>query len=263
MTRITAIANQKGGVGKTALSVNLAVALAEAGRSTLLIDLDPQNHCAEQLGANISDGRWLTEVFKGEITLRDAARKVQPRLWLVPAGEDGLLAGVEQALITETAREQWLAREMAGQLDALDEVLLDCAPNLGQLTVNGLVAADQVITPVKMKDRGAGTGARQLGRTIELLTSRGFDVPAPILVRNLIRDSELACQAMEAELPTLKFPIARTRILERAAIANAGMEAVPVLLRQPREEVSNELRRLAGELFGIDPMINGQEALAA
>ncbi|KAA5836228.1 ParA family protein [Saccharopolyspora hirsuta] len=172
--RIITVANQKGGVGKTTSTVNLAAGLALHGLNVLVIDLDPQGNASTALGVEHRSGTpSVYEVLLGEISVADAAAQStqSKNLWCVPATID--LAGSEIELVTMVAREgrlkEALNSEAVNQL-APDYVFIDCPPSLGLLTVNALVAAHEVLIPIQC-EYYALEGLGQLLRNIELVQS--------------------------------------------------------------------------------------------
>ena len=170
--RVMTVSNQKGGVGKTTSTVNLAAALAMHGLKVLVIDLDPQGNASTALGVDHRSGvPSIYEVLLGEVSLSDAAAvsDQSPNLYCVPATID--LAGAEIELVTMENRESRLKEALPnGALDDLnpDYVLIDCPPSLGLLTVNAMVAAEEVLIPIQC-EYYALEGLSQLLRNIELV----------------------------------------------------------------------------------------------
>jgi chromosome partitioning protein len=148
VTTVYAIANQKGGVGKTTTAVNLAACVAEAGYRTLLIDVDPQANASVGLGLPKDSDPSIYAVLAGDAALADAVRPTSiDQLSIVPSGPD--LAGANVELPRLPGSETRLRDALRGALGEYDFVLLDCPPSLGPLTINALVAADRVIVPVQ------------------------------------------------------------------------------------------------------------------
>jgi len=148
MGTVYAIANQKGGVGKTTTAVNVAACIAEACVDTLLVDVDPQGNATTGLGVARDDGPGLYEVLSGDIGAGEAVRATAvDRLSLLASTPD--LAGATMELPRVAGSELRLRDALAPIRDEFDYTLLDCPPSLGPLTVNALVAADRVIVPVQ------------------------------------------------------------------------------------------------------------------
>jgi chromosome partitioning protein len=148
--RTIAVMNQKGGVGKTTTSVNLAAALADMGRRVCVIDLDPQGHASLHLGVEpFGDAVTVYDIFAGRRPLAAARRMVAANLWVVPSNLD--LAAAELELVDAKNREVVLRQaiqEMTAQ-DPFDYIVMDCPPSLGVLTVNALTAATEVFIPLQ------------------------------------------------------------------------------------------------------------------
>jgi chromosome partitioning protein len=163
---VIAIANQKGGVGKTTTAINLGAELASSGRRTLLIDLDPQANATAGLGLNsVREATVYDVVLDGARLDSIIIETPQDRLSLAPSGPD--LAGAEVELVPALAREQRLRRAIEALAPAtFDVVLIDCSPSLGLLTINALTAADEVLVPVQCEYL-ALEGLGQLTRTLD------------------------------------------------------------------------------------------------
>ncbi len=147
VSRVIALMNQKGGVGKTTTTVHLAAAVAAMGRPTLLIDLDPQAHATLHLGATPGAAPSVYRVLTGDARAEDAARPLRSNLWLIASETD--LAAAEAELAAEPHRETMLARAIAPVLPRFEFVFIDCPPSLGLLTVNALAAAREVLAPMQ------------------------------------------------------------------------------------------------------------------
>jgi chromosome partitioning protein len=166
--RIYAVANQKGGVGKTTTAINLAACLAEAGERALLVDLDPQANATSGLGQR-ANGTSTYDLLDGAPLARLAKPTAFPRLHLVPSRPE--LAGAAVELAGRADGETYLRQALDAGRDDYSFVFLDCPPSLGPLTVNALAAADRVLVPVQA-EYYALEGLSQLARSVELVRSR-------------------------------------------------------------------------------------------
>jgi chromosome partitioning protein len=155
-TRIFTVANQKGGVGKTTSAVNIGAALAMGGLRTLVIDLDPQGNASTAFGVQRDEVQGMYEVIIKDLPIKEAALKVPgyPALEIIPATQS--LANAEVELVPLVARELRLKRaltnylnEAAARGERFDYVIIDCPPSLGLLTINALVAADELLIPIQ------------------------------------------------------------------------------------------------------------------
>ena len=170
--RSIAVINQKGGVGKTTSSVNLAAALAESGRRVCLLDLDPQAHASLHLGiAAHGDSPSMYEVLCGDVALEQARQTVEnhPNISVVPSNLD--LAAAELELAGEVGREMILRDRLAEDHQSFDYLILDCPPSLGVLTLNALVAVQEVFLPLQPHFL-ALHGLSKLLRTVEVVSRR-------------------------------------------------------------------------------------------
>jgi len=166
LPRVIAIANQKGGVGKTTTSVNLGACLAELGYRVLLVDLDPQGNLSSGVGIDTRGMEAsIYDVLLNDVAIDDTIEPATVKnLFVAPANLD--LAGAEIELVNEMAREHRLKRAIDSVLDDYDFVLIDCPPSLGLLTVNALVAAREVLVPIQC-EYYALEGLGQLMRNVD------------------------------------------------------------------------------------------------
>lgn len=251
MTRI-AIANQKGGVGKTTSAINLATALSAVGMSVLLVDFDPQGNASTGLGVDQSQRqRSSYHLVTGDAALADVVVKTRlPRLHIVPATVD--LSGAEIELVDMEDRAHRLSSALSGPAGAgYDVVLIDCPPSLGLLTVNALVAADTILVPLQC-EFFALEGLSQLLTTIERVRAR-FNPDLTVLGVALTmydrrnRLSEQVAQDVRAVLGNVVFD---TVVPRNVRLSEAPSHGVPALIYDHRCAGSDAYMALARELIG-------------
>ena len=169
-TRVIAVANQKGGVGKTTTTINLGAAIAEHGKRVLIVDLDPQANATTGLGVNSRDlQESVYQVLCEEAAARDVIRPVDvPDLDLLPSSL--ALAGAEIELVSAFSREHRLSRALAPIVETYDLILVDCPPALGLLTINALVFARELLVPIQC-EYYALEGLGQLTGNVDLVRS--------------------------------------------------------------------------------------------
>jgi len=256
--------NQKGGVGKTTTSVNLAAGLALEGRRVCLIDLDPQAHTSLHLGLEVvGESPTIYHAFAGEKTLAQVRRLVAPNLWLVPSNIDLAAAEVELA---DTPGRELILRDTMQQLltnDHYDYLIMDCPPSLGVLTINALSAAEEVFIPLQPHFL-ALHGLSKLLETTALVTrrlNRKLRVSGIVLcmhesntrlAADVAADLQAFLAASDPEAPWSRACIFASKIRRNIKLAEAPSHGKSIFEYAPKCPGATDYLELVREVLGME-----------
>jgi chromosome partitioning protein len=241
-----ALANQKGGVGKTTTAVNLAACLAEAGARSLVVDLDPQANATSGLGVR-TEGASTYDLLDGAGLSEVVTRTAFANLDLIPSRPD--LAGAAVELAQRTDGESYLTQSLSGARDEYEFVFLDCPPSLGPLTVNALAAADQVLVPVQA-EYYALEGLAQLVKSVELVRARlnpRLRIGG-VLLTMVDGRTKLSAEVVEEVRRHFGDRVFRTTIPRSVRLAEAPSHGLPAIAYDRLSAGANAYWRAANEL---------------
>lgn len=251
MGRIIAVANQKGGVGKTTTSVNLAASLAEKGKNVLLIDGDPQGNATSGFGIDKNDLEYtLYELILEECGIRDCIiEDVIPGVSIIPSNVN--LAAAEIELINVDRKEFILKNEIDYVTDKYDYILIDCPPSLNILTLNAMTTANSILVPIQC-EYYALEGLSQLIHTVNLAKERlnpGLDIEGVVFTMYDSR-TNLSTQVVENVKSNLNSYIFESVIPRNVRLSEAPSFGMPIIKYDPKSTGADAYMSLAEELLG-------------
>ena len=250
MGRIIAIANQKGGVGKTTTAINLSATLAEAGQKVLAVDFDPQGNETSGFGVEKNQlEQTVYELLIGECKVSDCLiKEVQPNLDLIPSNVN--LAGAEIELLEMENKEKFLRGFLRRLRKNYDFIIIDCPPSLSLLTVNALVAADTVLVPLQC-EYYALEGLNQVMKTIQLV-KKGLNPKLEmegVVFTMFDSRTNLSSEVVESVRENLNENIYNTMIHRNVRLAEAPSYGMPITVYDTRSAGAEDYRMLAAEVI--------------
>jgi len=250
MGRIIAIANQKGGVGKTTTSINLSASLAAKGKKVLMIDTDPQGNATSGFGVDKNDlDNTIYELILGECSVQDCILKeVIPGVSILPSNVN--LAAAEIELIGVDRKEYILKNEIDWVKDSYDYIIIDCPPSLSMLTVNAMTTADTVLVPIQC-EYYALEGLSQLIHTVNLVKERlnpDLDMEGVVFTMFDSR-TNLSNQVVENVKNNLQQTVYNTIIPRNIRLAEAPSYGMPIQMYDPKSAGAEAYMLLADEVI--------------
>lgn len=249
MGRIIAIANQKGGVGKTTTSVNLSACLAHIGKKVLLIDTDPQGNATSGVGINKGDVQnCIYDILIDDVAMKDVVLPTKvPQLDCVPATIS--LAGAEIELVSTISREVRMKHAIQEVKDDYDYIIIDCPPSLGLLTINALTASDAIIIPVQC-EYYALEGLSQLLSTIRLVQKHLNEslVIDGVLLTMFDARTNLGIQVIDEVKKYFQDKVYKSIIPRNVRLSEAPSHGEPIILYDARSRGAEVYLELAKEV---------------
>ena len=251
MSKIIAIANQKGGVGKTTTTINLSASLAAKGKKVLVIDMDPQGNTTSGFGVDKNElENTVYELILGECSVHECLLKeVVDNVSMIPSNVN--LAAAEIELIGVEKKEYILKNEVDWIKDQFDYIVIDCPPSLSMLTVNAMTTADTVLVPIQC-EYYALEGLSQLIHTVNLVRERlnpTLDIEG-ILFTMYDSRTNLSMQVVENVKSHLNQKVYKTMIPRNIRLAEAPSYGMPINLYDPRSTGAESYMALAEEVIG-------------
>ena len=251
MGRIIAIANQKGGVGKTTTSINLSACLAELGKKVLVIDLDPQGNTTSGFGIDKEEmDNTVYELMLGECSIRESMTQVEniEHLSLIPSNVN--LAGAELELLGINEKEYILKNAVDYIRDDYDFIIIDCPPSLNMLTVNAMTTADSILVPIQC-EYYALEGISQLIHTIDLVQERlnpNLKIDGVVFTMYDAR-TNLSSDVVDTVKENLNATVYQTIIPRNVRLAEAPSHGLPINLYDAKSSGAESYRNLAKEII--------------
>jgi chromosome partitioning protein len=251
LVKVIAIANQKGGVGKTTTSVNLSACIAELGKKVLLIDIDPQGNATSGFGFNKSEmQRCVYDALVNDIPIQSLAVQTQiENLKLLPATIQ--LAGAEIELVSIMSRETKLKRALDRVKYDYDYILIDCPPSLGLLTINSLTAANSVLVPIQCEFY-ALEGLSQLMKTVSLVQKNLNPILTleGVVLTMFDARTNLSIQVVDEVKNHFRQKVYQTIIPRNVRLSEAPSHGQPVIIYDPKSKGAEVYFELAREVIG-------------
>lgn len=249
MSKVIAIVNQKGGVGKTTTAVNLCTVLAQKGKKVLLIDEDPQGNATSGLGIEKNLGKSIYDVLIGETSFEEAIIKTNIKnLYLCPSNIN--LAGAEVELVNTMSREMKMKGKIEEIQDNFHYIIIDCPPSLGLLTINALTAANSLMIPIQC-EYYALEGVGQLMNTVNLIKrqlNKELYIEGVVLTMNDAR-TNLSNQVISEVKKYFKDNVYKTIIPRNVKLSEAPSYGMPITAYAPKSKGARCYEKLANELL--------------
>ena len=249
MGKIIAVANQKGGVGKTTTSVNLSSLLAKKGKKVVLLDADPQGNATSGLGVDKNVEKSLYDVLVNEEPVENTLQDtIEKNLKICPSNVN--LAGAEVELVSQMSREHRLKEQLDQIKDKYDYIFIDCPPSLGLITLNSFTAADSVLIPVQC-EYYALEGLGQLINTINLVKkhlNKSLEIEGAVLTMYDIR-TNLSNQVVKEVKKYFDYKVYKTVIPRNVRLSEAPSFGMPITTYDPKSKGARSYEKLAKEFL--------------
>ena len=248
MKKVVVFANQKGGVGKTTCTINIGFELARRGRHILLIDMDPQGNLTSWCGLNPDDcNRTVYDVLKGTATMEDIMVQSQENLFVAPSNI--LLASIEREIFASIGYERILKKALQPIRDRFQHILIDCPPSLGALTINGLVASDEVFITVACEHLSViGTG--KLLETVDAVRDNyNPHLEIGCVIPTMFTKTVLAGEMHKQLSAFFGEKLANTPIRRNVKIGESSAMGKSIIEYDPKSIGAEDFENLVGELL--------------